>query len=247
VRAAAHAEWTKLRTSPETTWLLLGVVVSTVATGALAVTVTGDPGHPVDGGRLALAGVQLGQAVVAVLAVTAVGAEYATGMVRVTLAAVPRRATALGAKAAVVVAVLTPWAVAAVAGSLVASRFLAPATSRIAATDGDVLRAAGGSVLYLALVALLAFGVAAAVRSPAAATGVVLGLLYALPVVVLAVADEEGQRQLRRLTPTAGLAIQATRDLGALPVGPWAGLGVLAAWTAAALLGGGLLFLRRDA
>jgi ABC-2 type transport system permease protein len=46
---------------------------------------------------------------------------------------------------------------------------------------------------------------------------------------------------------TAGLAIQATTNLRSLPISPWAGLGVLAAWTAAALLAGGLLLRLRDA
>jgi ABC-2 type transport system permease protein len=45
----------------------------------------------------------------------------------------------------------------------------------------------------------------------------------------------------------AGLAIQATTDLRSLPISPWAGLGVLAAWTAAALLTGALLLRLRDA
>jgi hypothetical protein len=40
---------------------------------------------------------------------------------------------------------------------------------------------------------------------------------------------------------TAGLAIQATTGLRSLPVSPWAGLGVLAAWAATALLAGSLL------
>jgi ABC-2 type transport system permease protein len=46
---------------------------------------------------------------------------------------------------------------------------------------------------------------------------------------------------------SAGLAIQATTDLGSLPIGPWAGLGVTAGWAAAALLVGGLLLRIRDA
>jgi ABC-2 type transport system permease protein len=46
---------------------------------------------------------------------------------------------------------------------------------------------------------------------------------------------------------TAGLAIQATTDLDSLPIGPWAGLGVLAGWAAAALLGGALVLRLRDA
>ena len=45
---------------------------------------------------------------------------------------------------------------------------------------------------------------------------------------------------------TAGLAVQATTGLPGLPISPWAGLGVLAAWTGAALLAGGLLLRLRD-
>jgi ABC-2 type transport system permease protein len=43
------------------------------------------------------------------------------------------------------------------------------------------------------------------------------------------------------------MAIQATTNLDALPVGPWRGLGVLAAWTAVALVAGAVAFLARDA
>ena len=45
----------------------------------------------------------------------------------------------------------------------------------------------------------------------------------------------------------AGLDIQATTALRGLPLSPWAGLGVLAAWAAGALLTGGLLLRFRDA
>jgi len=44
-----------------------------------------------DQAKLALSGVNLSQAVVAVLAVLAISGEYSTGMIRVTLAAMPRR------------------------------------------------------------------------------------------------------------------------------------------------------------
>ena len=46
---------------------------------------------------------------------------------------------------------------------------------------------------------------------------------------------------------TAGLSIQATKNLKTLPIGSWPGLGVLAVWAAAALLAGGLLLRLRDA
>jgi ABC-2 type transport system permease protein len=46
---------------------------------------------------------------------------------------------------------------------------------------------------------------------------------------------------------TAGLTIQATTGLNTLPISPWAGLGVLAAWAAGALALGGILLRSRDA
>jgi ABC-2 type transport system permease protein len=110
-----------------------------------------------------------------------------------------------------------------------------------------VLRAAGGTVLYLALITLLSLGVATAVRDSAAAIGIVLGLLYLIPIIAAVVHGQSWHRHLQQAAPmTAGLAIQATTGLRDLPIGPWAGLGVLAAWTAAALLAGGLLLRLRD-
>jgi ABC-2 type transport system permease protein len=258
MRRELHAEWTKWRTVAGVGWLPLGVVALTVAgSAAAAAAVTCPPaGCDVDATRLSLTGVQLGQAVVAVLAVLAVGGEYAGGMIRTTLMAMPRRVVALAAKAAVVGGVALTAGTAAVLGSVLAGRLLLPGNGFTPATahpppslaDGATLRAAGGSVLYLALIALLSLGVAAAVRDSAVAVGVVLGLLYLFPVVVGLISDPDWQRRLWRVSPThAGLAIQATADPSRLPIGPWAGLGVLAAWAAAALVAGGLLLLARDA
>jgi ABC-2 type transport system permease protein len=77
----------------------------------------------------------------------------------------------------------------------------------------------------------------------------VLGLLYIVPLLTdLGTLDPAWEHRLQRYGPmTAGLAIQATRNLTKLPIGPWQGLGVLAAWAAAALLAGGLLLRLRDA
>ena len=46
---------------------------------------------PVDPAKLSLTGIQAGQAVVAILAVLVISNEYSTGMIRVTLTAMPRR------------------------------------------------------------------------------------------------------------------------------------------------------------
>jgi ABC-2 type transport system permease protein len=255
---ALHAEWTKLRTLPGTGWLLLGAVVATViisATVSAAVSCSPTACH-VDVTKLSLTGTYLGQAVVAIVAVLAVSGEYATGMITTTLAAMPHRTTVLAAKAAVVTAVMLAAGTLAVLGSVLAGRLILPGHGYTPANgypvlslaDGTVLRAAAGTVLYLALIALLSIGIAAAARDAAVAIGVVLGLLYLFPILTQVVGSPGVARYLQRIGPmTAGLEIQASTGLAHLPIGPWAGLGVLAAWAAAALLAGALVLRVRDA
>jgi ABC-2 type transport system permease protein len=256
---ALRAEWTKLRTAPGTVWLLAATLVLTVAVSTAAAAATRCPAGtscPVDTIKLSLTGVQFGQAVVAILAAAGMSSEYGTGMIRTTLTAMPRRTAVLAAKAAVTAGPVLAAAALAVAGSLLAGRLILPGHGFTAArgfplvspADGPVLRAAAGSVLYLALIALLSLGIAAAVRDPAVAIGLVLGLLYLFPIVSSLAASPHWQRHLEQIGPmTAGLDIEATTGLRSLPLSPWAGLGVLAAWAAAALLAGGLLLRLRDA
>jgi ABC-2 type transport system permease protein len=255
---ALRAEWTKLRTAGGTGRLLLLAVTLTVAVGcgtAKAVKCP-DTGCGQDAVRLALTGVTVGQAVIAVLAVLALSGEYGTGMIRATLTAVPNRLTVLIAKATVLTMMVLASGTAAVLASLLAGRHILPGNgfteahgyAPLTLADGPTLRAAAGSVLYLALIALIGLGVATAVREAATAIGIVFGLLYLFPVVTQVIHDPDWQRHLQQIAPmTAGLAVQATVNLSGMPIGPWDGLGVLAAWAAAALLVGGLLLQKRDA
>jgi ABC-2 type transport system permease protein len=258
VSNTVHAEWTKLRTVAGPGWLLVAAIALTAAVGALAANAVTCPGGgcQVDPAKVSLTGVYLGQALVAMVAVTAVSGEYSTGMIRLTLTATPRRWLVLAAKAAVVgTATLVAGAVAVLASVLAGRPLLvghgidpAHGYATLSLADGAVLRAVVGSVLYLALIALLSLGIAAAVRDSAVAIGVVLGLLFLFPVIAGAVSDAEWKRHLDQISPmVAGLYIQATTDLRSLPLTPWQGLGVLAAWTAGALLAGGLLLGLRDA
>jgi ABC-2 type transport system permease protein len=258
LRQAVHAEWTKLRTVPSTGWLLLTTIALTVGASVLAAGVVKCPGScGQDTTRLSLTGILPGQAAVAVLAVLVMTGEYSSGMIRITLTAVPRRATALAAKATVVTGVVMAAGTAAVLCSVLAARFILPGNGFTSAHgflalslgNGPTLRAAAGSVLYLALIALLSLGLATALRDSGASIAVVLGLLYIVPVLTgLGTLDPAWEHRLQRYGPmTAGLAIQATKNLKTLPIGPWQGLGVLAVWAAAALLAGGLLLRLRNA
>ena len=111
-----------------------------------------------------------------------------------------------------------------------------------------MLRAAAGSVLYLALIALLGLGVATAVRDSAVAIGTVLALLYLFPIVAAVVSNPHWQRHLEQIGPmTAGLYIQATAGSARAAAHPVAGPRRARAWAAGALLAGGLLLRFRDA
>jgi ABC-2 type transport system permease protein len=261
-----HAEWTKLRTLAGTWWLLLAAAALTITVsaavaaavscrgagpGACAATATG-----LDPAKTSLSGVDLGQVIVALVAVLVIGGEYSTGMIRLTLTAMPQRLVVLAAKAAVV----TGWTVAAgllgVLGSVLAGRLILPGRG-VTAANGYVLpslanaadvRAIAGSVLYLILIALLAFGVTVAVRDSGVAIGVVLGVLFLLPIAIAVIPDQTLVRHLQQIAPmTAGLCIQATVSVRSLPLTPWQGLGVLAAWAFGALGLGAIVLRLRDA
>jgi ABC-2 type transport system permease protein len=258
VSSAVHAEWTKLRTLTATWWLLPGVFALTLALGAAidANTRYSAFGPVQDTTEVSLTGIYLGQAVVTVLAVVMVGNEYSTGMIRSSLAAVPRRLTMLVAKAAILLAAVLATGTAAVLACFVAGRLILPRSGFTAAhgytqlslTNGSTLRAVAGSIIYLGLIALLSLGVATAVRDSATAIGIVLGLLYLFPILAQTVTDQTWQRRLHEIAPmTAGLYIQTTIGIHNLPITPWQGLGVLAAWATTGLLAGGLLLRARDA
>ena len=251
--SALRSEWTKLRTSPGTVWMLLGIVALTAGMSAASAATAGCPdphGCAVDPARTGLLGVQLGQAVVVVLGALLLGGEYATGTILVSLAATPRRTSLLLAKAANLIALVTVAGALGVLGSYALSRLLLPGRGYhlAALTEPTMVRAVGCSVLYLVLISLLGLGLAATVREPAAAIGIALGLLYVFPLITSVVRNDHWRRHLEQIQPMgAGLAIQSTVNLRELVLSPWAGLGVLAAWAFGALLVGWALLIARDA
>jgi ABC-2 type transport system permease protein len=252
---ALHAEWTKVRTVAGPAWLLAGLVALTVAVGAAAASATtcSSATCGLDPAKVSFTGLYLGQAVAAVAGVLAIGNEYSTGMIKLSLVSMPRLLLLL-AKAAVLTGQVLIAAVLAVGGSALAGRLILPGRGFTPAhgyasltADAD-LRAAIGAVVYLALIALFSLGVATAVRDSAVAIGVVLGLLYLFPIIAALISDPSISRHLQQIGPlSAGLDIQATTGLASLPLSPWQGLGVVALWAAAALVLGALALKFRDA
>lgn len=253
---ALRAEWTKFRTVAGPAWLLAGVIALTVAVGTAAASVVHCRSATcgIDPAKVSFTGIYLGQAVVAIAGVLAIGNEYSTGMIKLSLTAMPRRLTWLFAKATVLAAPVVAASALAVAGAALAGWLILPGhgftsahgyASLDSATD---VRAAGAAVVYLTLIALLSLGVAAAARDSAAAVGLVLGVLYLFPLAADVVPNPPLTRHLDQIGALpAGLDAQATIGIKSLPLTPWQGLGVVALWAAGALLFGALALKFRDA
>jgi ABC-2 type transport system permease protein len=203
---------------------------------------------------LSLGGVLFGQFAVVALAVVAITTEHATGTIRATFAANPRRHAVLGAKAAVVGGIVLAVGL---AGSLLAFLATQPILhgngfvafngyEPLSLSDGQSLRAVFGSAVFLALLALLALGVGSMLRHTGAAITTVLALMF-VPLIVSGMVPESAGDTIQRIAPmTAGICIQTTPGHGA-PLSPAAGIAVLGAWAAAAMLGALWLIGRRDA
>ncbi|MEV7013985.1 ABC transporter permease [Streptosporangium sp. NPDC051022] len=254
--ALLASEWLKLR-SVRSTWYILGLVAFAVLCAAL-LTLQGVnvwdalpperrarfPVPPTE--RMLLPPVQLCAGVLAVMAITS---EYATGTIRGSLTAVPRRGALLAAKAAVVAgACLAAGLVFLFAGfaagrAIIGDRPMGP--GHVAPAPGEIpmLLASGLSV---AVVALVGVGLGAATRSTAAAVVAVGGLLFALPAVAGLLPGPWAGRIGSVLLPNlAGQLAGHPSAAGDLP--PPAALGVLAAYAAIAIGAGGTALTWRDA
>lgn len=257
--SALRAEWTKLRSLRSTWWALTAVFGLTVALGAFFSAGSSTDVDVAGGGdndivRDSLVGVYLGQIGVVAFATVAITSEYATRLVLATFSATPRRGTVLVAKAILVGGTVLAVGLAAAATAFVLGQellrgggFVPPAYPEQTLGDGPAQRAVVGSALFLCALAVLSLAVGAIVRHAAAVISILLGLLF-VPLIVAPLLPEQTRELVQQTAPGAGVAVQQTVDRSdALPIGPWAGLGVTAAWAAGALLVALWLIHRRDA
>ncbi|MGH9077198.1 MAG: ABC transporter permease subunit [Acidimicrobiales bacterium] len=252
-----RSEWTKIRTVRSTYFALGAAILLSVGLGALIGLAVGN--HYQNNGRfrggdifdptsVSFYGMSFGQLAIAVLGVLVVTSEYATGMIRTTLQAMPRRGWVLAAKAGVFAAVaLVVGEVLAFAAFLVVQPIL-HGQGAPSATLGQplVLRAVFGAGLYLTGTGLLALGLGALVRHTAGAITVVVAVFFVLPGVSNALPTSI-QQWVQEFLPTDAGQQVASVVRGAHTLPAWAGLGVLCAYAAVVLGIAYVLLQRRDA
>lgn len=192
-----------------------------------------------------LTGVYLAQLAIGVLGVLVISGEYATGMIRATLSAVPRRLPVLWAKLLVFsVVTFVLMVVSAFAAFLVGQQLLGSHGTTLSAPHA--LRAVIGVALYLTVVGVLAVGLGFIIRSTAGGIASLFGLLLVLPAIGHVLPTSWQQHILPYLPSNAGGALYNLKpDPGTLA--PWTGFGVMCLWGVAAVVAAAVLLRRRDA
>lgn len=255
LRAAARAEWTKMRSVRSTMWTLLTTIALAIGFGALIAATqinNWDNLDPAEKARFdptafSLSGLFLAQLAIGVLGVLIVTSEYATGQIRATLAATPQRLTVLAAKSITYVAVVFVVGLAASFGAFGIGQVIFSAEGLDASlTDPGVLRAVIGGALYLTAVGLLGIGLGTIIRRTAGAITSFVGLLMIVPLVASFLPASWNNHFAKYLPAKAGMAVfNVNPDPTSLS--PWTGFVVLLLYGAVTLAVGGLLLTRNDA
>jgi ABC-type transport system involved in multi-copper enzyme maturation permease subunit len=237
-----------------------GGTFTVTGSGDIAPVVVG--GGSVGGGTIEqhLVGTFAGLIAVIVIATMFITAEYRRGLIRITLAASPRRGRVLAAKAVVIGLVTFVM-------GLVTAAIAVPVGLQISHDQGSYIlpvslltavRVVVGTAALLAVAAVLALAVGTILRRSAAAiTAAIVGVVLTYVLAITSGAPSVAE-WLLRLTPAAGFAIQQTSpaypqvtNLYTLPnyypLAPWAGFAVLCGYAVLAMGLAIFLLRRRDA
>jgi ABC-2 type transport system permease protein len=249
-----QSEWTKIRSVRSTVWTLSLALVVSLALGAL-ISIVSRIGFDdmslqdqaaFDPTFVSFAGMGLGQLAMIVFGVLVISNEYSTGMIRTSLAAVPQRSTFLFCKIAVASALSLIVGFVTSFGAFFLGQALL-GDHRTSLSDPGVLRAVLGGGLYMGLIAMFSMGIAAMLRSPMLALGIlmpffflisnILGNVDATRKVGQYLPDQAGSKIMQVVTPPDDTA----------PYGPWGGFAIMVLWVVAALIGGWIVMRQRDA
>jgi ABC-2 type transport system permease protein len=255
-----RSEWVKLRSVRSTTWTLVATVVITIGIGIIATsTEAARWAHSppfsrlsFDPTNLSLTGLLFGQLAIGILGVLAISAEYGTGTIRSSLAAVPDRRLFLAAKAAVFALVaLVVGEVVSFGAFFIGQMLISGGAPHATIGQASVLRAVAGGGLYLALLGLLALGLGSIIRHTAGAIAAFVGLLLIIPLILPALPTSLSNAIGKFEPVTIGNAMTSTNTHlggGATPsFNAWVGLALMAGYAALALGIGGWRMMRRDA
>lgn len=248
------SEWTKFRSLRSTRITLLVAVVLTIGVSALICAVTAAHWDTLEPARKlafnpvtsSLNGVRISQLAVGVLGVLLISGEYATGMIRASLTAVPKRLPFLWAKLAVFTAVVGSVSIV----STFASFFLGQSllsSKHLQVTIGspNALRMVIGAGVYLLLIGIIGMALGGLLRNTAAGISTLVALFFVIPPILDLLPSSWSNDIGPYLPSNAGEAFWAHADGSSLS--PGAGFAVLCGWAALAVGLAAVRLVRSDA
>jgi ABC-type transport system involved in multi-copper enzyme maturation permease subunit len=244
------SEWIKFRTLRSSWLVLLAAVVGVIVIGQLIGYNTGKSFSHLAPEDAAPSGVMqgyfLGQLLIGVLGVLFVTGEYATGMIRSSATAVPRRLPVLAAKALVfglvALVAMVPTCIVTFLGAMA---FRSHFGHGVSLSDPGNLRVVIGTGVYLALVGLLGGAIGWIVRNTAGGISTLIGLMLVLPVLFEVVPGTWAESVSKFFPSNAGSSFVSTVHASDTLM-PWTGLVVLVVWVVAAIVAAAVLLKRRD-
>jgi ABC-2 type transport system permease protein len=241
------SEWTKLRSVRSTYWALIIAAVVSVAGSALAALTGGKGGPRPDPVAFSFIGwAEYPVLAVGILGVLAFTSEFATGQIRTTFTAVPRRLAVLAAKTAVIAALALVFGeVLAVASFALTQALLSRHGQGVALSHPGVPGAVLAAGFVLVVVAVTGVGLGAAIRHTAGAVAVLPAVFY-LPLTLLTLPAPWNHRIDRFTLPVAAYQVVALHPATNL-LAPALSMLVLVGWPAIILAIGAILITRRSA
>jgi ABC-type transport system involved in multi-copper enzyme maturation permease subunit len=252
IRDQMRSEWTKLVSVRSTMWTLGLTIVIGIGVSAIAAAETRSHWNSTqhfgfDPTSLSLTGVFIAQLIIGVLGVMVMSAEYGTGTIRATLSATPRRPGVLVAKASVFGFVaLVVSMVTAFLSFFVGQALLASPAVHATLSSPDALREVLGTGIFLFLIGLFALAIATLIRHTAGSISTFVGVLLVLPSVLRALPNSIYNDIDRFLPSRIGITV-LSRGPQPNVFSAWVGLAVMAGYTLALLIIGGVQMTKRDA
>lgn len=238
-----RAEWTKFATL-RSQWAtpLLAVLLSVGITAAVQAAYGDvDASLQEDASFGVYYGLLFGQVAVVCTGVLLAGQEYASGTIRLSLTAVPRRGRLYAGKLLLGAGVGLAVGLLSVAGAHAATA----ATVGLDTSEPHLARSVAAGVLYHPLLLVTCLGATVMMRNLTAAMGLLTPAVFLGTTVLTAV---PGLRDAARFLPDrAGLYAMSYRADPDVPYGHWTGLLITALWAAAAAYGGFRSLRRHDA
>jgi ABC-2 type transport system permease protein len=249
-----RSEWTKLWSLRSTRWSLLFAFIAQAGLGPLIALITmARWSHLSLGDRLtinpidrSLGGWHLAQLAIAVLGVMTMTGEYATGMIRSSLMAAPKRLPVLWAKLIVFSAVtFVLMLIAAFIGFLGAQAIFTEHHVNVALSAPHAFQALIGAVLVTTVTGALCIALGTIVRHTAGGISLFVGVFFVLPGLIEILPSSTANSIHPYLPSSATDIAQALPDSHVFS--PWGGFALFCGYTVVVLLIAARLLLQRDA